>query len=213
MEKAILYFTHNSLPIEMEEFFQKQLIQESKGIPIVAVLKNPRSEFSKTFADLNIVTPANTKSAILNQIKIGIDEILKINKDCIVYLAEHDVLYPSSYFDNTPANNTTFLKNFNLYFANKVGYIGPFNSYIHSQTIGSVELFDKCLKEDVHNHQKFKTKNGYTLQTFSSSDPSIDVRHGLNVSGYRESKNYVYNLPYWGTHEELISKIPKFPIK
>lgn len=208
MNKYILYYSHNNLPEDMEIFFQEELIKAGDGIPIISVCKKQRTEYCKTFASINILTPQNQPSGIKDQMALGIEAILNLDRDAMVYLAEHDVLYPTSYFNNSPDSTTTFLKNFNLYFANKEGYMGPHNNYIHSQTIGHATLFDYCLKEEVHSHKKFKSLNGYTLKQFNNSDPSIDVRHGFNVSGYRESNRYVDELPYWGKHCDLIKTIP-----
>ena len=208
MNKYILYYSHNNLPEDMEIFFQEELVKASNGIPIVSVCKKQRTDYCKTFASINILTPNKQPSGIKDQMALGIEAILDADRDAIVYLAEHDVLYPSSYYNNNPSNDITFLKNYNLYFANKKGYIGPYNGYIHSQTIGAATLFDMCLKEDVHSHKKFKSLNGYTLERFNNVDPCIDIRHGYNVSGYRESSHYIEELPYWGRHSDLIKTIP-----
>ncbi|MDD4109932.1 MAG: hypothetical protein PHS54_00100 [Clostridia bacterium] len=218
MNKAILYYSHNSLPIEMEEFFQKKLLDNSDGVPIISIIKNARTDFCKTFAHANIIVENKYHASwggILYQMEQGIDYILKEFDDCIVYLAEHDVLYPPSYFSYIPDNDKRFLKNYNLYFVNREGFIGPHNYYIHSQTIGYASLFKYCINEDVKNIQKFKSKKGYDLKSFISKDSCLDIRHGYNWTGYREieknsEKNYIMSLPYWGDHNKLISQIPGF---
>lgn len=214
--KFILYYSHNSLPIEMEEFFQQQLLCASRGIPIVSVMKSARSEFSKTFGHINILTHfrPNNWSSILNQMELGIDSMLTNTEDAVVYLAEHDVLYPDSYFLNVPESRDTLLKNRQLYFLNMIGYIGPYNHYIHSQTIGWASLFRHCLIENVHPDLKFKSKRGYRLRFYDNDIASIDVRHRLNYTGYREASTpdgYTYQLPHWGHHAALAAKIPAFP--
>lgn len=147
------------------------------------------------------------------QTKIGIERIQQYNVDAIVYLAEHDVLYPPSYFLNDPENDKTFEKNKNLYFMNKDGFFGPHNTYIHSQTIGHSSLFLHCLNEECPNHFRFKTQNGYKLNLFSNDVPSIDVRHGYNYTGYRtpsEQKSISKEIIFWGQHEDLLQQIPHF---
>ena len=89
----------------------------------------------------NILTdfkPSNW-SSILHQMELGIDRILQ-SGDAVVYLAEHDVLYPPSYFSKVPDSREILLKNRQLYFMNQVGFIGPYNHYIHSQTNGRISL-------------------------------------------------------------------------
>ena len=214
MNKYILYFSHNRLPILMEEFFQKKLIESSNGIPIVSVTKNPRTEYSKNFAHVNIKVNFNFNdwTSILYQMDKGIDAILEIDKNAIVYIAEHDVLYPISYFLNTPQDDKTLLKNFNLYFLMKKGYIGPHRSYIHSQTIGAAKLFKHCINEDIEIKKKFKTQNGYSLKSFNNEHASLDVRHGFNFTGPRYARTeekYIKCLPYWGEYKDLLNAIPE----
>ncbi len=214
-KKFVLYYSHDSLPIEMEEFFQSKLLQSTGEIPIVSVMKKARSDFSKTFASSNLITDfkPNNWSSILEQMRLGIDTIMQAEPDAVVYLAEHDVLYPESYFLNIPERTDVLLKNRQLYFLNRTGYIGPYNHYIHSQTIGWASLFKHCLEEDVVPDLKFKSKNGYALRSYDNDVPSIDVRHSFNYTGYREASSpdgYKHDLPYWGNHAALAAQIPAF---
>lgn len=211
MNKYILYYSHNKLPVLMEEFFQKKLVEASNGIPIISVTKNPRTDYSKNFAHINLKVDfePNNWPSILYQMTTGIDTILKLDENAIVYIAEHDVLYPISYFLNVPPDDKTFLKNFNLYFLMKKGYIGPHKNYIHSQTIGAAKLFKFCINEDTK--LKFKSKNGYTLKIINNEHPSLDVRHGFNYTGPRYARTeekYTNNLPYWGNYKDVLNTIP-----
>ena len=212
--RYVLYYSHNALPIEMEEYFQRQLLEATRSIPLVSVMKKARSEWSRTFANENVLTDfqPNNWSSILHQISLGIDFILQTG-DAVVYLAEHDVLYPPSYFANVPEQREILLKNKQLYFMNRTGYIGPYNHYIHSQTIGWASLFKHCLLEDVHPDLKFKSKNGYELRLYDNEEPSVDVRHSFNYTGYREASSpekYRQHLPHWGEHATLAAQIPGF---
>jgi hypothetical protein len=216
MNKAILYYTHNSLPIEMEEFFQKKLLQASKNIPIVSVFKNARNKFSSNFAAANIEcnVKQNNWHSILAQMQLGIDHIINTyGNSCTVYIAEHDVLYPETYFNIVPTNMSELMKNKNLFFLTKDGFLGPYNTHIHSQTIGSASLFDFCLKEDVDSLlKKFKTKCNYKLTLYNSENPCVDVRHGFNYTGPRGNASSLYKqqINFWGNYKDLISQIPNF---
>lgn len=213
MNKFVLYYTHNSLPIEMEDFFQRKLRQSVGDIPIVSVFKNARTEFSSTFGSINIHCnyPKNNWDSIHIQMRMGIEAIINIDKNAIIYLAEHDVLYPPSYFNYVPEDEMVFLKNKNLYFVTKNGYIGPHNTSIHSQTIGSCKLFNFCINEKVTNNvYKFKTHSGYKSNLFNSIDPCLDVRHGFNYTGNREPKTSLPIIPFWGHYTKIINNIPKF---
>jgi len=213
MDKFILYNTHNSLPEEMEVYFQQKLLEACGDIPVIAVSKHPRT----TFAYKNIIVdyPKNNWNSILYQTEVGINAILSENDKAIVYIAEHDVLYPPSYFENVPPDDNTFMKNINLYFVNNVGFLGPHNDYIHSQTIASVKLFDFCLKEKENERIRFKDKSKYNLIKFNNIHPSLDIRHGYNYTGGRENDKKVHlkELPYWGSYEELRKSLPPFKQK
>lgn len=215
MDKVILYYSHNSLPIQLEEYFQKKLLSNSNNIPIIAVVKRVRSvqqykEFAfKTIIVNDKICNNNNWKSILHQMDVGIDYIIDNFTNPIVYLAEHDVMYHTDYFDNTPQNDKTFLKNYNLYFLTNNGYLGPHNTNIHSQTIGSATLFKHCIHEGVDITKKFKTQNEYTLDKIFTKIPSIDVRHGYNYTGNRgsETSQYIYDLPFWGNCFELMRDI------
>lgn len=218
MNKAILYFSNNSMPVSMEIFFQRKLNENSNGIPIFAVMNSQRSEYSKNFAYKNIICKdEKTKgwNDILKKMKLGIDNIINnIGDNTIVYIAEHDVLYNNKYFDDYPKSDDIILKNKNLFFCNQFGFWGPFNTHIHSQTIASALLLYKCLEGEGVDGGKFKTENGFKLELYNSFYPNIDIRHGFNATGWRDSKKgYIYNLPFWGNHKTIISNIPEFKYK
>lgn len=209
--KRILYYSHNSLPIEREECFQRRLVESARGIPIVSVMKKARSEFAASFASENIIDldPSIGWPSIRRQMGLG---LAGMAPDDVVYLAEHDVLYAPSYFYSEPPDDKTLLKNGNLYFLTRRGYIGPFNDWIHSQTIGSASLLLHCLHEDFGD-LPFKTQRGYQLKLFNSQDPSLDVRHGKNWTGDRQAASYLPSVPYWGDWKEVGGEIPGFEMR
>jgi hypothetical protein len=211
--KRILYYTHNSLPLEMEEYFQRKLLEAASDIPIVSVMKKPRSVFAANFASVNLIdeNPQCDWPSIRRQMKMGLETM---DASDTVYLAEHDVLYPASYYENEPPDERTFLKNGNLYFLTRRGYVGPYNCWIHSQTIGAASLFMHCIEEDFRD-KPFKTQNGYTLTLFNAQDPSLDVRHGKNWTGDRTARNgrYLPSVPYWGAWREVGADIPGFELE
>lgn len=213
--KVILYYTHNSLPIDMENFFQRKLLQHAGDVPIVSVMPNARNQLSASFAHTNIVAtnlPAPSWANILRQMTIGLDRIVADFGNAIVYLAEHDVMYSPSYYDLVPMDNTTIVKNLNLYMMNRQGFFGPHNAWIHSQTIACAQLLINCINEPCESLKRFKTQDGYKLVKANSDHCCIDVRHGKNYTGYREpsTKKYLHELPFWGTHADLANSIPSF---
>lgn len=211
MAKRILYYTHNSLPLEMEEYFQRKLLEAARGVPIVSVMKNPRSEFAAGFASVNLIdhNPQCDWPSIRRQMRMGLETM---DASDTVYLAEHDVLYPASHYDAEPPDDKTFLKNRNVYFLTRKGYVGPYNTHIHSNTIAAASLLLHCIEEDVPSDKKFKSWNGYGFEFYNSQDPVVDVRHGKNWTGdrMRDGATYLPSIAYWGDWKELGATIPGF---
>lgn len=215
--KAILYFSHNKLPLELELFFQKHLHSVANGIPIIAVMQNIRSPdstehlFYKTIkSDLTV---SNWKS-IRHQMNLGLEFIInEFGSDCSVFFGEHDVLYDPSYFSYVPDCPLTFLRNINLYFLTYRGFLGPHNTLINSQLVAHASLINKCLKTELPPVNLFKTPTFYNIKKFKSTIPSIDVRHGYNYTGPRgvgrSLDHFIQNLPTWGNFLELWDSIPE----
>lgn len=226
MSKWILYFSHNSLPVALEEYFQAQLIKGADGIPICAVIKKARSEAVEKFGNIKIKCTEgpchqNNWTSIIEQMSLGIRAIMKEDPDAVVYLAEHDVLYPREYFSYVPEDSLQMLKNNHLYFCTKKGFFGPFNGVVHSLTIAHASLFKFCLEDEAHipMHRKFKnlkSVNGipagpYRHKVFASEIPIIDVRWGGNTTGPRAaSRKYpkpIDSLPGWGGYQPFWNEI------
>ena len=220
MTKWILYCSHNSLPLDLEVFFMEKLEASAKQIPICSVIKTYRTQKSKIFGSLRSqasggVFSSNNWNSYYEQMRKGVALIKAKEPNSIVYMAEHDVLYPPDYFENEPSSEREILKNFNVKILNRKAFF-PFNTFLHSQTIARLSLWDFCLKEDVPNHLRFKnvSKGKYLLRKIQSRTPVIDVRHGVNYTGGRnprqEPENYV---PHWGFHaplwKEIEGRLPK----
>ena len=217
MSNWILYYSHNSLPVALEIYFQEKLLEVKGNTKICSVIKNKRHDFN--FADIEIVCnegdcALNNWKSILAQMNKGIDAILKQDENANVSIAEHDVLYPKGYFDIVAPKNT-ILKNVNYYFTTPVGYRKG-NAWIHSQTICSAKLYKYCLNEtkDVEIGRWFKNQEAgvYTLEKFNYKSPVLDIRHNKNYTGERDSmhrNDYLHYVDYWGEHKKVYSEVNK----
>lgn len=217
MSNWILYYSHNSLPIELELYFQEELAKAKGNSNICAVVKTNRTD--KKFGDLNIVCnnkgcKKNNWVSILSQMNTGIEAILEEDTEAVVFLAEHDVLYPKGYFDLNIEDEQIIFKNMNWFFATSRGYL-PGNSFIHSQTIAKAKLFKYCIGETpyIENSLWFKNENSgiYRLEKINYESPSLDIRWGKNYTGDRgigkESSQFLQEVPYWGSHADIFKEI------
>ena len=217
MNKWILYYSHNSLPVALEIYFQKRLLEVKGESKICSVIKNKRHNFD--FADIEIVCnegdcAKNNWKSILGQMNMGIDAILEQDENANVSIAEHDVLYPKGYFDLVAPKNT-ILKNVNYYFTTPIGYRKG-NAWIHSQTICSAKLYKHCLNEtkDIEIGRWFKNEKAgvYKLEKFNYESPVLDIRHDKNYTGERNSmsrNDYLNTVDYWGSHREVYQEVKK----
>jgi hypothetical protein len=214
----ILYCSHNSLPLELEEFFQEQLEEAADSLPICSCIKKVRSNKVGNFGQLRQVCKDNIYAknnwdSYLAQMKAGALAIANEDKDANICIAEHDVLYGKGYFKQIPSTKNTIIKNTNLYFLNSSGFYGPHGTGIHSQTIMNVNLFLHCLNENVPNTLKFKNikEGNYTHDLIKFPTPSIDVRWGGNYTGPKGSirRGPVEALPIWGHYSSHWAEITK----
>lgn len=214
MTKWILYCSHNSLPPELEVFFMEKLEESSKGVSICSVIKQARTEKSKTFGNLRIrvsggVFDKHNWQSYYEQMRKGIAAIEVEDPEAIVYMAEHDVLYPTDYFENEPTSDLEILKNFHVKLLNRKAFF-PFETFLHSQTIADLRLWKFCLEEDVPGPVRFKNiqEGDYVLRRIRSKTAVIDVRHGSNYTSGRNPRQAPENhVPGWGDHAALWGEI------
>ncbi len=192
----------------------EKLEETSSGVSICSVIKQARTDKSKTFGDLRIrvsggVFEMHNWQSYYEQMRKGIQAIEAEDPEAIVYMAEHDVLYPPDYFENEPISDLEILKNFHVKILNRKAFY-PFETYLHSQTIATLPLWKHCLAEEVSDHVRFKNiyKSNYSLRTIKSKTAVIDVRHGVNYSGGRNPRQDPENhVPGWGDHAPLWKEI------
>lgn len=136
---------------------------------------------------------------IYRQILSGI-EVAQGDK---IFLAEHDVLYSVSHFDN---DSTSLVFNKNIYHLSEHGYFRPSGHNFLSTLSGSKELVDKGIRSKLREiHRTGKVIWAEPIEecsTYESMDPVIDIRHGDNFTGNREAEEYIEVLPYWGHYQQ-----------
>lgn len=210
MNKVILYYTDNvSAPKYIIEVVQKQLLKAK--LPIISVSQAP-IDFGKNIC---IGPIGRSRISMTKQILLGLDNINTI----IVYIAEHDVLYHPSHFDFIPEDNNTLYFNQNLWRVRAqdgANFRSAYNGAI-SQLVGFkwtlrerfMERLDFFVtKKPLLGLQgfrwyKYEPPGGRSpwckFGSWSSSVPSLDIRHGGNLSGKRKFRvEKSKSIPGWG---------------
>ena len=206
MTKGIIYYTDNSLNEEFAKLFRQRLVNAALGIPIVSVSQKP-IDLGK-----NICIGEIGKS-YYNLWKQVLTALMYSKAD-VVYIAEHDVLYDSSYFEFAPEDDNCFYYNRNLWFVRtRDGRALSKPNLCFSQCVcNRLLLLDnmmqrvKWYENKGETHPRYgpsepgrirKTKlderklfginldQKWRLERFMSSKPNVDVRHGKNYSGTR----------------------------
>ena len=206
MTKGIIYYTDNSLNEKFAGRFRQRLINAAPDIPIVSVSQKP-IDFGH-----NICVKGIGRS-YYNLWKQVLTASMYSKAD-VVYIAEHDVLYDSSYFEFEPEDNNCFYYNRNVWFVRtRDGRALSKPNLCFSQCVcNRLLLLDnmmqriKWYENKKEKHPRYgpsepgrirKTKlderklfginldQKWRLERFMSSKPNIDIRHGNNFSGSR----------------------------
>ena len=216
--KGIVYYTDNIGDISILDIVRKNLKSVS-NLPILSVsLKDP-VDFGK-----NVVL--NSERSYLTMCKQQLIGLENIDVD-IVFLAEHDVLYPKCHFDFIPARSDIYYYNTNWWRIRKsdgkaftflaVAQFGlcAYRNLLINHYRKRIERVEKdgFLDTNIGYEPGLqKTSNGgvddYRLQTWRSIHPLIDIRHDVNFSnGDLGSASldssfsdgvYADSVPFWG---------------
>ncbi len=203
--KGIIYYSDSELDEKIAKPVRDQLqkISSEKNIPIVsATLKK------LDFGVKNIRFPSLKKSplAMFTQI-LG---ALENSKSDIIFFCEHDVFYHPSHFDFTPDDRNSFYYNQNVWFLRKSdGHTLHYDVNQLSGLCGFREELITHFRERVAfiksqgysadmgfepmTHQRIKWQTIYTLKTWKSEFPNIDVKHGENATKARWQKEEFRN--------------------
>jgi hypothetical protein len=127
-----------------------------------------------------------------------------------IFLAEDDVLYPEDHFTRPP-KISTFGYNKNVWHISKQGYFdndwtGSFLSACFGNKSALQEVITKKLKE-AKSGKLIHAEPEQAECIWRTRNPILDIRHGENFTGMRNSNQLVDYLPYWGNHLELCNKL------
>lgn len=224
--KGIIYYTHNQLNLKIAHAVQDNLrkISKEKNIPIVsASLKKMRH-----FGDKNIYFP-HLKKGYLAMFKQILGALQNSTAD-IIFMAEHDVIYPPSHFDFIPPKKDIFYYNQNWWRvrlsdgfavhwdANQVSGLCAYRELLikfYEERVAIVE------KEGYNRRIGFEPGGRYSTKTeaWKSKEPYLDIKHGNNLSkdkwspdDFRDKSACVnwqegYEIPFWGKTESIVKNL------
>lgn len=168
--KGILFYTTNRLPIKFAKKVQNQI--QSIGLPITSVSLKEMSWFGN-----NIHVPLQPgKWAYFTQILIGLESM----SEDIVYMCEHDCIYPKEHFDFTPKDKDTMYYNQNWWKIRDDGFAVHWDA---EQVSGLVayrdtlikfyrKKLDEIIQKGFDGHYEPKEK----WDTWKSPVPYLDIR-------------------------------------
>jgi hypothetical protein len=212
--KGILYFTDNTLPLKLARNVQSRIrrIAVDKGLELVSSTRKPMHNMGR-----NVVVDApRGYETMFKQILVGLQ-----NMTCeIVFMAEHDVLYPPEHFDFTPPDRK-FYYDQNWY---KVHSDGLVVSWDADQVSGLCAYRDELIKyyqyrldtfDKATFDRKFEPFSGEGSASWKAAVPHIDIRHNRNLTyNKRELRHFrkketavnfeqttIENIPGWDAAE------------
>lgn len=208
MNKTILYYSHNIGNSRLLRYCAETLRESAGSIPIISVTHKP------TDLGRNIVIRSQKPSILCmyQQLLIGAQEA----SPGLIFLAEHDVLYPQKYFDVTPPQ--TLYMSQNMYYLTSSGFFdSPKNRSPLSTLVMDRELLIRAcservaflLREGTHltwsEIGKSDPYSHFFWLTQGSTYPVVDVRHKKNYTGTRAFAiaDLSDEIPFWGSLSEL----------
>lgn len=177
VSKGILYFTDGELPDKISKpvLDRLQEIAQAKNMPL----------------EISLMEDDETRGylTMFKQILRGLERL----RTDIVFMAEHDVLYPPEHFDFTPAEKGKFYYDQNWWKIHEDGFAIHWDA---DQVSGLCAYRDDLIEYykyridsfDKDNFdRKFEPFSGEKSEPWKASVPHIDIRHGKNLTYNKRS--------------------------
>lgn len=185
--KGILYFTDNELPLKFARPVQKRIreIAAQKRMELVSSSRKLMGNMGK-----NVVT--KEPRGYLTMFKQILKGLEAMTSD-IVFMAEHDVLYPPEHFDYTPGASDTFYYDINWWKVHEDGFAIHWDA---DQVSGLCAYRDKLIEyyrwridtyDEDNFDRKFEPFSGEKSAQWKASVPHVDIRHGRNLTYNKRS--------------------------
>lgn len=140
---------------------------------------------------------------------------IKIASHDFIILAEHDVLYPLTYYHECMrlSDSNKLCYNRHVYHMTNRGYFKADQYNLLSNLSTNKILLTRGIGEKIREIAKngdvgiAEPGNSDNIHTFNTTLPVVDIRHGRNLTGMREppDKQYLATIPYWGEFSPWIA--------
>lgn len=179
MKKGAIYSTNNRLDPQIAEACRKQL-RKAFGGEIVATSLQPID-----FGDKQVVL--NLQSGYLTMFTQFLAALEASTAD-VVFMTEHDVLYPKEHFDFTPPRDDTFYYDLSWWKVGKGDLAVHWDAVQVSGVCAHKQLLVDHYKKRIEtfNENSFDRKFEPTVEdkfeTWRAPVPHIDIRHQWNTT-------------------------------
>jgi len=219
---GLVYYTDNQCDPNILSRCQENLKVCCNGNPLVSVSLKPID-----FGENIVVNEKRSALTMFKQILAGLEKI----KADIVFLVEHDVLYPPSHFDFVPLRKDLFYYNQNVwksdwksgrslfYYAMQTLALCAYRDLLIEHYKKRVALvkevgFSTRIGYEPGTHNRAERVDDYKYDVFWTSEPLVDIRHGSNLSPSRWRQDQFRNkknlrgwteddkVPHWGVVKE-----------
>lgn len=196
---AVVYYSHNNLDTKIADTCRAQLVKAVGDIPIVAVTHKAIPVGAK-HQNICVGPMKAGHVTLLNQIMMGI----YATDAEVIFLAEHDVLYPESHFQLRPTRAATIAYDTNVVCLTPRGYLSaprPTLSGLIAHRGVLLSAIQAMLVQLSHGDKLSRLEPVDQIERLSGEQSLLDIRHGKNFTGMRgdEKSEYSYTDKHWGS--------------
>lgn len=210
MSKGVLYLTDNQLPEKMWKLCQQTLLEAIGDHELVSSSREPM-DFG-----INVVTALpRGYECYFKQIVKGLETLTSE----IVFIAEHDVLYPPEHFAFTPPDQKVYY-DVNWWKIHEDGLAVRWRADQVSGICANRELllewyYSRLATFDAENFdRKFEPVSGEGSEQWEASRPHVDIRHRSNLTyNKRQLKHFRNKNTALNFQESTIDKIPGWELR
>lgn len=201
--RGMLYYTSHTCPMRIARKVQKNLrkISEDKGIPLYSSSLKPmphmgvkniiqpleHSEFQQVNGELKEVQVPRTQPGLKTMTQQILDG-LKIMKEDIVYLCEHDVLYHPTHFDFIPDKEDVYYYNTNVW---RLRESDGHCLYYDQRSLSGLVAFRKTLIKHYEKRllrivalEQEAEKNNGKVHSLKNPENLIPLKEGIHRLGF-----------------------------
>lgn len=197
MKTAAVYYSDNSISERLRSVCMQQLMTAlPPGVELVRILQSSRAIRGHVNLFINILCGISQTDAD------------------IIFLVEHDVLYPEGYFStNGEQAKCDFIYTKPGFFLDENGYYPRHGFPLSSLSACREQLVEFCQRQ-LHTLLSGEPilwaepyAGDYHIKVRHLDRAFIDIRHRANFTGDRHAKTIFQQIDYWPTAAVMWSKI------